>query len=111
MSSVGSGGSTAMDGAPSISDGELPLAGGSRRSEGRNVVSYFGIIENGDGNVMQVNLVDLSANGARMVLPKDYEPPKQIILRVPETGASFLAEVVWQQERTCGLKFMNPNND
>lgn len=80
----------------------------SRRSTEREVVSYLGIASYGDGDLTQVSLVDLSALGARMVAPAGFEPEKEFVLKVPETGACFLSEVAWRNEKTFGVRFLRP---
>lgn len=79
-----------------------------RRSAERNAVSYFGVLSFGDQIVFQVDLVDLSARGARMITPPDCDPPDEVVLKIPETGACFLSEIVWRNGCTYGVRFMSP---
>lgn len=80
----------------------------TRRGAERNVVAYFGIVIVEGGDPVKVELVDLSAQGARMVAPPDFEPADKIVLKIPETGACFLSEVAWRNGATFGIKFMSP---
>lgn len=81
---------------------------GSRRSNEREVVSYLGMVSYGDGELAQVNLVDLSAVGARMVAPPGFQPETDFVLKVPETGACFLSEIAWRNGTTFGIRFLKP---
>ena len=83
-------------------------AGESRRAAERDAVSYFGVLSFGDQKIFQVDLVDLSAMGARMIVPPDCEPPDDVVLKIPETGACFLSEVAWRNGSTFGVRFINP---
>ena len=79
----------------------------SRRSSERNVVSYFGIVMCDEDTPVKVELVDLSAEGARMVAPQTFDPVDRFILKIPETGACFTSEVAWRNGATFGIKFIN----
>lgn len=83
----------------------------SRRSSEREVVSYLGIVVVKDQDLKQVNLVDLSAEGARMVADESFNPDGEFVLKVPETGASFVSEVVWKTDATFGIRFLRPGKD
>ncbi|MEM9062358.1 MAG: PilZ domain-containing protein [Pseudomonadota bacterium] len=111
MGSVGRDGDETFDDASSGAHFAAPTVDLSRRSVERNVVSYFGIVRDMEGDAVQVDLVDLSANGARMIAPRGYHPPEKLNLRVPETGACFQAEIAWQRGQTFGLRFLSPPND
>lgn len=101
---------TPAESGPKTIDDEA-LNGESRRAAERDAVSYFGILSFGDQKVFQVNLVDLSAMGARMIAPKDCEPPDEVVLKIPETGACFLSEIAWRNGSTFGVRFMSPLPD
>ncbi|MEM7210528.1 MAG: PilZ domain-containing protein, partial [Pseudomonadota bacterium] len=77
------------------------------RSADRNVVSYFGIITCDRSDPVKVELVDLSAEGARMVAPSDFDPADSFVLKIPETGACFTAEIAWRNGATFGVKFVS----
>ena len=80
----------------------------SRRALERDAVSYLGIASYGDSVRLQVELLDLSAQGARMVVTEAFEPPSEFVLKIPETGACFLADVIWQEGSTIGVHFISP---
>ncbi len=82
-----------------------------QRASERAVVSYLGIASYGDGELVHVNLVDLSAVGARMVAPAQFDPPAEFILKIPETGACFLTETAWRNGATFGVQFLRPVRD
>ena len=84
---------------------------GSRRSAEREVVSYLGVATLPDGSVSQVDLVDLSAAGGRLIADSAFSPEGEFVLKVPETGAGFIAEVVWQKGATFGVRFLRPSGD
>ena len=97
---------------PELSDAAVgPGPEASRRVVERAVVSYLGIaIQKGD-QFAQVNLVDLSAEGARLVADADFDPQREFVLKVPETGAAFVSEVVWKDKQTYGIRFLRPSKD
>ena len=79
-----------------------------QRAVERDLVSYLGIASYGDSQTFQVELTDLSAQGARMVSQGDFAPPTDFVLKIPETGACFLSELSWQDGRACGVRFLKP---
>ena len=81
----------------------------SRRSSEREVVSYLGIAMIKNKPPIQVNLIDLSAEGARLIADVQFKPEGEFILKVPETGAGFVSEVVWQENATYGVRFLRPS--
>lgn len=80
----------------------------TRRAAERDAVSYFGILSFGDQKIFHVDLVDLSAIGARMIAPPDCDPPEEVVLKIPETGACFLSEIAWRNGSTFGVRFKSP---
>lgn len=80
----------------------------SRRSAERSAVSYFGILSFGDNEVFKVDLVDLSAQGTRMITPSDCNPPDEVVLKIPETGACFRSEIAWRNGTAYGVRFLSP---
>ncbi len=85
-----------------------PLTSLDRRALERDAVSYLGIASYGDDVRLQVELLDLSAQGARMVVKEAFEPPSEFVLKIPETGACFLADIIWQDGSTLGVHFISP---
>lgn len=83
----------------------------SRRSAERSAVTYFGILSFGDQQVFKVDLVDLSAQGARMIAPPDCNPPDDVVLKIPETGANFRSEIAWRNGTVFGIRFLSPEPD
>lgn len=83
----------------------------SRRSAERSAVSYFGILSFGEQQVFKVDLVDLSAQGTRMIAPPDCNPPDEVVLKIPETGACFRSEIAWRNGTAFGVRFLSPEPD
>ena len=46
---------------------------------------------------------DRSSQGARLLLPKNVTPPRQICFLDEELGEVFRAEVRWRQDREIGI--------
>jgi hypothetical protein len=79
-----------------------------RREAERDLVSYLGIASYGDGETFQVELTDLSALGARLISREKFDPPAEFVLKIPETGACFLSELLWNDGTACGVRFLKP---
>ncbi len=78
----------------------------NQRSQSRIPSRYYGYLHAVTGALLSDCLVkDISETGARLILPKAANLPKQILLRVTGEVTPISASVVWQTGTKCGLEF------
>lgn len=110
MSDIESRGATNAVSAEAPPSAGLPSSRSEKRAGERNVVAYFGVVTAPGHDPAQVDLVDLSALGARMVVKPGFKTPEPFELKVPETGARFNCEIAWRTDNTIGVKFVHRQN-
>jgi hypothetical protein len=64
------------------------------------------IIFDGQPSRIKCTIRDLSATGARIWLQNQMRLPLEFTLTIPSLGQSLLAEPVWSDSRTSGLRFI-----
>jgi hypothetical protein len=83
--------------------------GHERRKERRYEVALQGELQF-DGNTVPVEIADLSASGALLMLPSPPPVGSVVDLLIPDFGAIAM-EVVHAGETFCGLALANPAED
>ncbi len=78
----------------------------NQRSRNRIPARCYAYLHAATGALLSECLVkDISETGARIILPKSANLPKQIMLRVTGEATPISAAVVWQAGTKCGLEF------
>jgi hypothetical protein len=59
----------------------------------------------------ECKLIDVSREGAKMVLDWDTDLPTRFLLnRVPNGAAKTICDVVWRRGQIFGIKFVRPSD-
>jgi hypothetical protein len=79
-----------------------------RRSP-RTLLRTRGVIANFDGSIVKRCLtIDVSATGAKLVLPEVCEVPDKFVLILTQDGTVRReCEVMWRRERSLGVRFVS----
>lgn len=76
-----------------------------RRRFARIAASQTAIAECGE-RYYTVNLIDISSNGARILVNPTLDVDSMTHLIIPDIGGRLRCEKVWQDGRTVGLRFL-----
>jgi hypothetical protein len=79
-----------------------------RRQHRRCPLNWPGTLHAGGASVA-LDVVDISAGGAKLSLPLSFEDPGAVVLQIDRIG-SFLAEIVWQDGDGAGVRFLDELN-
>jgi c-di-GMP-binding flagellar brake protein YcgR len=76
-----------------------------RRRFARIEADQSAVVECGE-RYFTVGLIDLSSNGARIRVSPAVDPDTITHLIIPDIGGRLRCEVIWQEERIAGLRFL-----
>jgi len=79
-----------------------------RRKHHRCGLNWPGMLHAGGASVA-LDVVDISAGGARISLPLLLDNDGPVVLQIDRIG-SFLAEIVWQDGSGAGVRFLDELN-
>ncbi len=79
----------------------------SRRNALRTKINMSAQLVTSDGRVVRTGqLRDLSARGAKLVLPNSAELPEQVILHLPLDGVMWPCRIVRRRDGEVGVLFV-----
>ncbi len=81
----------------------------NRRRFKRATTLFSGSVLCGDRSI-DVVVLDVSVNGAKVRLDETLGPENNVKLRIDRLG-EFRAEVVWRKDMRIGLKFLDPPDE
>lgn len=90
--------------ASKIEAGDAPVRV-QRRRFARIEADQSAVVECGE-RYFTVSLIDLSSNGARIRISPAVDPDTITHLIIPDIGGRLRCEVIWQEERIAGLRFL-----
>lgn len=76
-----------------------------RRRFARIAAAQTAVAECGE-RYFTVNLIDISSNGARILVNPSLDVDSMTHLIIPDIGGRLRCEKVWQDGRTVGLRFL-----
>ncbi len=78
------------------------------KRQGRRMVRYMDAwISPEDEHKTECKIVDLSAHGARLVVPRESELPRTFTLRWNAAPLGTRCQVVWRNGSMTGVKFLD----
>jgi len=90
-----------------VVDGRQGPRGQSQRQTRRKLHYPANIYTDEDPSPIPCMIADISATGARIVVVEDRKMPERFLLLLTENGAARRnCHLVWQDERTLGVRFV-----
>ncbi len=86
------------------SKARISVDGVEKRKFKRMPTLFSGCLMDGDRNV-DVVVLDVSVNGAKLRVPADFECTATVNLKIDRFG-TFPADVIWRKGNRLGLKFV-----
>jgi len=81
-----------------------PVPGSTERRRNTRKRVLLGAVLDTGGRSFECVVVNLSLGGARIHSSEPFLPGQKVTLELQRFG-SFEATVIWQRERSCGLRF------